>query len=350
MNLQLMAPVGYTGYGYASLNILKALSKKNKVSLFPIGQPNIDNELDVEIVKQSISNSSQTPYDATCLKIWHQFDLMSRIGRGKYLAFPFFEIDSMSTLEKYNLNFPDTILVSCKWAKQVLLQNNITQNIDVVPLGVDTNVFFPKETSKINDNYIFCTIGKWEKRKNHDLIIECFNKAFDHHDKVELWLVTHNSFLSSEEEKYWLNLVSGSKLNSKIKVFPRLSSHAKVAEVISYTDCGIYISRGEGWNMELLETMAMNKPVIVSNYSAHTEYCNSQNSFVVDIDGVEPAHDNKWFFGQGNWAKFGSKQLDQTIEYMRRVYHNKISTNEEGLKTAQSYSWENTANKILSVV
>lgn len=350
MNLQLNCPIGYTGYGYASLNILKALTKENKVALFPIGQPNIDNQIDVDIIKQSIENCLTIPYDATCVKIWHQFDLMSRIGRGKYVTFPFFEIDTMSTLERYNLNFSDTILVSCNWAKETLLNNNIQSNIHIVPLGVDDKIFHPKSVKKSNDTYIFCTIGKWEKRKNHDLIIECFNKAFDSNDKVELWMVTHNPFLSDEEEKYWLNLVASSKLKNKIKIFPRLSSHDKVAEVISYSDCGIYISRGEGWNMELLETMAMNKPVIASDYSAHTEYCNSQNSFIVNIEETEPAHDNKWFFGQGNWAKFDQTQKDQTIEHMRHVYKNNVSTNPEGLKTAQAYSWENTAKKLLSVV
>lgn len=350
MNLQLNCPIGYTGYGYASLNILKVLVQHNNISLFPIGQPNVDNEEDSILVKKAISNGISTPYDATCVKIWHQFDLMSRIGKGKYVAFPFFEIDTMSTLEQYNLNFPDTILVSCNWAKNILLNNKIKQTIEIVPLGVDTGVFSPKNIKKNNDQYIFCTIGKWEKRKNHDTIIECFNKAFELNDKVELWLVTHNPFLSTEEEKYWLNLVSSSKLNNKIKVFPRLPSHSHIAEVISYSDCGIYISRGEGWNMELLETMAMNKPVITSNYSAHTEYCNVDNSFMVSIDTVESAHDNKWFFGQGNWAKFDQAQKDQTIEHMRHVYKNHVSTNPEGLKTAQTYSWENTAKKLLSVV
>jgi glycosyltransferase involved in cell wall biosynthesis len=351
MHLQLMCPIGYTGYGYASLNILKALIDNNVfVGLSPMGNPSVDNETDASIVRKSIDQLLSVPYDAACIKIWHQFDLLSRIGNGKYLAFPFFEIDTMSKLEQYHLNFCDTILVSCNWAKDILLNNNINKNIEIVPLGVDHTIFSPKTITKTNDTYIFCTIGKWEKRKNHDIIIECFNKAFDHHDKVELWLVTHNSFLSSEEEKSWLSLVSNSKLNSKIKVFPRLPSHQQVAEVISYTDCGLYISRGEGWNMELLESMAMNKPVIVSNYSAHTEYCNHLNSFMVDIDEKEVANDNKWFMGQGNWAKFSNKQIEQTIEYMRHVYKNEIKTNPEGLKTAQEYNWSNTANRILSLV
>ena len=123
-----------------------------------------------------------------------------------------------------------------------------------------------------------------------------------------------------------------------------------MAKFMAYVDCGVYISRAEGWNLELLETMAMNKPVIVSDYSAHTEFCNSDNSYLVDVDTTEPAHDGKYFQGQGNWAKIGQKQIDQTIDYLRFVYNNQIKTNPEGLKTAQNLSWGNSARTLINSV
>jgi glycosyltransferase involved in cell wall biosynthesis len=341
-----MSPIGYTGYGYASLNILKALSSDNHVALHLIGNPNIDNQDDVTLIKHSIGLSHLIPLDSPCLKIWHQFDLLSRVGKGPYIAFPFFEVNTFNQKELYNLQLPDKFIVSSSWAKTILQNNNIEQPISVVPLGVDLSIFDYRKNQKTN-NYVFITIGKWEKRKAHDVIIECFNKAFDINDNVELWMITHNSFLNNEEERYWTDLVNTSKLSNKIRIFPRLPSHQNVAEVISYANCGIYISRGEGWDMELLETMAMNKPVIASNYSAHTEYCNNTNSLLVDMPDTEPAIDNKWFFGQSNWGKITDTQIDQTIAHMRYCYENNISTNENGLKTAESLSWQNTAAKLI---
>lgn len=343
--LQVFSPIGYTGYGYASLNIIKSLIQiDSEIALYPIGQPHIENANDASVIKQCIENAITLPYNAPCLKIWHQFDLLSRYGSGKYLAFPFFEVDKLPKKDVYNLNFPDDIVVSSDWAKNILIDNQVIRPIHIVPLGVDTGVFQPPPDNKKNNKYIFCTIGKWEKRKAHDTIISCFNKAFERTDDVELWLVTHNGFLNAEQEGAWLNLVNSSKLRDKIRVFPRLPTHEKVAELIAHTDCGIYISRGEGWNMELLETMAMNKPVIVSNYSAHQEYCNNDNSFLVNISEKEPAIDNQWFFGDANWAKIGNEQIDQVVDYMRYVYQHQICTNPEGLNTAKKYSWTNTAN------
>lgn len=352
MNLQLMCPIGYTGYGYASLNLIKALDKYNhNMCLFPIGQPSLEDETDSALIKRMVNNFQSIPYDATCVKIWHQFDLLNRPGNGQYFAFPFFELDTLQPNEIYHLNFPDNIIVSSQWAKSVLEKNSITKPISIVPLGVNFDIFDPSKMKNVSKNtYVFCTIGKWEKRKAHDSIIECFNKAFDDKDDVELWLVTHNGFLNKDEEKQWLDLVMGSKLKKKIKIFPRLSKHKEVAEVIHYSDCGVYISRGEGWNMELLETLAMNKPVIASYYSAHTEYCTSQNSYLVDMNDIEPAIDNKWFFGQANWGKIGQTQIDQTIEYMRFLYQNNVKTNPAGLETAKKYSWNNSAEILNSAL
>jgi glycosyltransferase involved in cell wall biosynthesis len=351
MNMQFMCPIGYTGYGYASFNILKALYNQGitNIGLTPIGNLNVDNRQDLEFLREYIDNQFKIPYNSTTIKIWHQFDLLTRPGNGKYLAFPFFEIDILPDKDVFNLKFPDEIIVSSSWAKDILQKHNINQKIHTVPLGVDTSIFKPVPEQMNTDNYVFCTIGKWEKRKSHDVIIDCFNKAFDINDKVELWMVTHNPFLNDSQENEWLSLVQRSKLSSKIKIFPRLANHSEVASIISYSNCGLYISRGEGWNMELLETMAMNKPVIATNYSAHTEYCTNQNSILIDIDETEPAIDNKWFFGTANWAKIGQSQIDNIIEQMRNVYKNKIVENKFGLETAQRLTWQNTAEKIVSV-
>lgn len=349
MNLHLMSPIGYTGYGYTALNILTTLQKlSNNIGLTPIGQPSIDTKQDSIVVQTCMNQTHLIPYDSPTLKIWHQFDLLTRPGSGPYFAFPFFEVDKLNQKEKYHLNFVDHIIVSSRWAKDILLQNDISKPISIVPLGVDSSIFNSDlNKSDKSSNYIFISIGKWEKRKSHDILIECFNKAFQPKDNVELWLITHNPFLSQQEESEWIKLIDKSPLKNKIRVFPRLQTHQQLAEVISYANCGVYVSRGEGWNLELLETMSMGKPVIATNYSAHTEYCNKDNAFLVDITETELAIDNKWFFGTSNWAKIGTQQIDQIIEHMRYCYTNKISTNINGVKTATSLSWENTA-KILT--
>ena len=348
-SINVNCPINSTGYGVTSLNILKALASKDiNISLFPISHNvELNSEEDKNIIKKLLDNANSFNYTAPCLKIWHQYDLASRIGNGHYYSFPFFEIDTLTKREVHHLNYCDYIFVASSWAKQILENNEVRKPIYVAPLGVDLNIF--KEPPKIRvekENYIFFHIGKWEHRKSQDFLLKCFDSAFTEQDAVELWLLPHNPFLSEKENQYWIDLVESCKLKDKIKIFNRLPTQYHLAEFIYHGDCGVFISRAEGWNNEIIETMAMNRPVIATNYSAHTEYCNDKNSYLVDVDSTEPANDGKWFHGEGNWAKLSDNELDQTVHYMRFVYNNRVDTNENGVLTANEYTWTKTSDII----
>jgi glycosyltransferase involved in cell wall biosynthesis len=355
MNITITCPINLTGYGIVSLNIIKQLDSQNhKVSLFHIGQPEVTNQDDYNIISKLIKEKDQNlDVNAPYLKIWHQFDLYTRIGKGLYNAFPFFELDTFNNNEKTNLNIPDQVLVASSWALDVLRNNNIKTQASVVPLGVDTNIFNYQISHNLSfrdsDKFIFLNIGKWEIRKGHDILLDLFRSAFPHQKDVELWLLaseTTNGYSSKEELDKWKSMYS----DPRVKLFSGADTQHDIARLMAASDCGIYPSRAEGWNMELLETMAMNKPAITTNYSAHTEFCTNNNSYLVDITETEKAYDGKAFVGQGNWAKIGQKEKDDFIDKMRFVYKNKINTNKYGLETAKQYSWKNTSDHLVRCI
>ena len=354
MQVNLFSPIGYTGYGVAGLNFLKELSEKSDVCLFPIGQIHPESQEDSSIAFKAIEKQENFNPEAPCVKIWHQFDMASRIGTGKFFAYPFFELDILPKKDIHQLNIADEIIVTCAWAKKILVNNGVTKPINIVPLGVNAGIFdyTIKSTMKPANKFIFMNIGKWEVRKGHDILVELFNKTFTEEDDVELWIEASSSeyAFSKTEIEYWHKLYMTSKLKDKIKIFPRLNTQIEIAQLMSYADCGIFPSRAEGWNLELLEMMAMNKPVITTNYSAHTEFCNKDNAYLVDVPETESAKDNKYFFGTGNWAKLGQNQLDQFCDMMKHVYTNKINTNENGLKTAQAYNWANATQTLIRCI
>lgn len=353
-NLNLFCPINGTGYGITSLNITKALSTQDiNISLFPIGNNvEFNNEAEQHLIKQILDNSTTFPYSAPCLKIWHQYDLATRIGNGHYYVFPFFEVDKLNNREIHHLNYADYIFVASEWGKQILQNNSVTKPIYVAPLGVDMSIFHTRENQirLEKPTYTFFHIGKWEHRKSHDILLQAFDAAFNTDDNVELYLLPFNPFLNEQENNYWFNLVGNCKLKDKIKIFNRLETQYQVASFIDHCDCGVFVSRAEGWNNEIIESMAMNKPVIVTNYSAHTQYCNKDNAFLINIDETEPANDGKWFNGFGNWAKIGNNQLEQIVYYMKYVYSNRIDTNPNGVLTAKAHSWDNTAQIISSTL
>lgn len=352
-NLNLYCPINGTGYGVTSSNITLQLSKLVDVSLFPIGSSmQLNSQESGDRIKELIERSHTYDQFAPCLKIWHQYDLASRIGRGKYFALPFFETDTLQNNEIHHLNQVDHIFTASKWGKEVLQKNGVVSTISVSPLGVDMEIFKPHQIIERDEDspYIFIHIGKWEKRKSQDFLINAFSSAFTPEDDVELWLLPYNPFLTEEEANVWHNLVINSSMSSKIKMYQRAPTQYHLAQMIYNADCGVFLSRAEGWNNEIPEVMALDKPIIATNYSAHTEYLTKENSLLVDIDELEPAIDGKWFDGSGNWAKLGDKQLEQTVEYMRFVYNKKVRSNPAGVDTAKKYSWERTASIIRETI
>jgi len=99
------------GYGITGLNICKSLSKLGQVSLWPIGQPNVTNQEDADLISELISNSRIPDFDAPCIRIWHQHDMSQFVGSGLKVGFPIFELDSFNKVEAYHLNYLDRVFV-----------------------------------------------------------------------------------------------------------------------------------------------------------------------------------------------------------------------------------------------
>jgi glycosyltransferase involved in cell wall biosynthesis len=350
MKINYSGPINNTGYGLASLNILKELSKIADVTYFPIGNPAVNNQNDYNAVLPLLQKRMQLDINAPNFRIWHQFDLLDHIGRGKYIAYPFFELDSFNDFEKINLKVPDIVCVSSKWGQQVLHNNGIESPSCVVPLGVNREIFNNNiKSNRKDDKYVFLNIGKWEVRKGHDLLFNIFNTAFPNEKDVELWILASektNSYSSSDELTQWKTMYA----SDRVKLFSGFETQEEIAQLIANSDCGLYPSRAEGWNLELLETMSMGKPAIATNYSAHTEFCTSDNSYLVDIEETEKAFDGKAFQGQGNWAKLGKNQIDNIIDHMRFVYKNRLNVNPNGIETAKKYSWANAADQVMRCI
>jgi len=348
MKINLQAPINQLGYGVAGLNILKALQDKAEVSLFPIGQPQVTSKEDATAVRKGIEVASTFDPNAPCVKIWHQNQMAERIGSGKFIGFPIFELDVFNSQEKHHLSSCEHLFVCSEWAKKVCL-NNLDckeENVSVVPLGVDAELFPPAPVRQ-DDKTIFFNCGKWEIRKGHDILINAFNKVLEHGEDADLWMMCSNPFNSPEENARWHQLYN----HPKVKLIPRAETQAEVYNIMSQVDCGVFPSRGEGWNLELLEMMSAGKHVVATNYSAHTEFCNEKNSGLVEINDTEPAFDGKWFFGQGNWAKIGShEEMDLYMKMMKFILDKKGTLNDEGVNTAREFSWGNSASKILEIL
>jgi len=344
------------GYGAASVNILLSLEKLDtEITWFPIGNPVLTIPKH-EQIKKWIDRQNNFNANYPSFTCWHENQLALRLGKGLNYALSFFELNKLNPRRISHLNSVDHILTPSKWGESVLKEHDIKPPISVIPMGVDTQIFRPQKLEKEKDKFVVLVMGKWEIRKSHDLIPDIFHKAFENCEDVEFWMVTNNVFLTQEETcewQYYYQSILGEKLREKIRFISPLSTDIELANLMNKVSCGLSLSKSEGWDLPLLQMMACGIPVIATNYSAHTEFCTSKNSYLIDIDELEVAFDGKWFGegtdNQGEWAKIGPPQINQTISHLKYLYKNRPD-NPNGIKTAHKLTWNACASKLKEII
>lgn len=344
MILNVNCPINKVSYGYVSSYLLIALRDLGyDLRHIPIG-PNSPDQYLSQVLTGFLNSTFD--YNADCLKIWHQHSLHGFTGNGKRIGFPIFELEDFSDQEKHCVQYCDYILTCSKWGADVI-KNNTGMESGVVPLGYDPSIFKVSAMPE-SDTTIFANFGKFEVRKGHDILIDAFNAAFEKDDDVALVMMPHNPFLTQEETNYWFKKYTECKLKEKIEIIPRLESQLNVYNIMKQVHCGVFPARAEGWNLEALELLATGRHLIITNCTGHTEFCNDSNSRLIQCDsGYESAIDNKFFFGQGRWKRFGSNEFDQLVEHMREVHQLRSSGQlKTNLCDARKFTWKNSGNAL----
>lgn len=365
MDINIVGSITQLGYGLACTNLIASLDKLgHRVSFFNCSNNQITpHPKHTEVVKRALTNALNPSFDAPCIRIWHQFDMTLFCGKRK-IGFPFFELDEFNDREKSHLSSLDDIIVTSQWAKNVIESNGVTVPVHIVPLAVDRDTFQYVGNTYSNDRpYRFFISGKWEYRKGHDVALKAFNEAFTEDDNVQLICLTQNPNFKPEMNDDWNKTFKMSKLGSKIEILPRVSTQEDVAKIMQSVDCGIFMSRGEGWNLEAIEMLATGKPIIATDYSAHSEFCNESNSFLIPKHEMEVAFDGHYFTSNiGNWMKITDNNFQMLVNYMKDMVDKAAPSGESyhvencGLDSRKIYesindfTWDNSAKKLVEIL
>lgn len=376
MALNVAAPINCLGYGVVGLNTALALDRVGaEPALWPIGPVDAPTQHHDALRRMMARTQAYNP-KAPSVRVYHQFDLAQHVGKGPHCGMPIFELDRFKPNELHHLKAQDYLFANSHWAGSVLRDNGIPEDrIFFAPLGVDQSVFRPDPydpqpagtKTVVGSPTTFLNVGKWEYRKGHDVLLEAFNKAFEPSDNVRLVMHCHNPCLPGEVgTKYnedWMRSYFTSKMGPRMEFTPgRMARHEDIARLMSGADCGVFPSRAEGWGLESAEMLAMGKHVILTDYSAHTEYADETVAHLIKVDRQEDAHDGYWFRADdsawegepGRWAHLGEAQVDQLVEHMRWVHRRKqaggLGANTAGAERMRHFTWENTAAEILAVL
>lgn len=155
-------------------------------------------------------------------------------------------------------------------------------------------------------------------RKNPEGAIRAFAKALSGRKDALMVLKTVASSEYPERVQELRGLVDELRIADKVKFFDDYLTQRDVLNMTNACDVYLSLHRAEGFGLGIAEAMSLGKPVIVTDYSSTTEFCDASNSIPVGYAIVKMgASDNKLYSAAEKWAE---PDVDEAAQALSRLY------------------------------
>ena len=245
----------------------------------------------------------------------------------------------------------DQLWVPSQWQAECTINQGVdSDKVKVVPEGVDVDIFFPEEVTKLEEykdnKFKFLLFGRWDYRKSTKEIIKTFLNTFSEDEDVELVVSIDNRFsgdgIQTTEER--LKKFGFDDKRIKVKHFPSREDY------ISYLKTGhVFLScaRSEGWNLPLIEAMACGTPSIYSECCGQMEFAEGKG-LPVKVLGEKSALDADYnhFSGNvgGNYYEPDFNELSRVMRDAFKNYSNhKLQALEDSKLIHKDFNWGRVA-------
>ena len=216
------------------------------------------------------------------------------------------------------------------------------RKLTIVPGAIDTDFWTPGWGGiEIGppQTFRFLSIFDWMARKGWDVLLRAFARAFTIADPVSLTLKTTDlvaratgraSDPVNEVNAFWQSEFPARVRDGtlpKVHVICDRATEYDLAKLYGVHDCFVLPSRAEGWGRAHFEAMACALPTIGTRWGGSLAFMTDENSYLVDIEGLVPAHgDTDRYLGR-RWAEPSAEHLQQI---MRRVFERRDEARARG--------------------
>lgn len=234
-------------------------------------------------------------------------------------------------------------------------------DFDVVPLGVDTELFYPRDKHESRtvlgfdqlgvpqDAFIVGVVGRNQIRKRLELTLDYFAMWVHRYNVSNAYLYLHVA-PTGEASCDLKSLVRFFKLRGKVIVHTPDAGigddDARMPYVYSALDIYMTQSQGEGWGLPALEALACGVECVLPDHSAfnaQTGWIKKNCAHLIPCTGVALTAP------QGNhpYTVGAIADKEATVDCLQYIYENRgqqtlLEPNRAGIALAQELSWANT--------
>ena len=255
----------------------------------------------------------------------------------------------------------DLLLVPSRFCRDIVLASGVPASlVRTVPYGHDPAVFHPGRRPLdriVSEAFTFLHIAMPHRRKGTDLLVRAFVRTFSRRDPVRLLIKTTYRPPPPGRRRPWegadLADIVEEALSSRtdpprIDLIVSKEPPEAMGGYFAACDCYVQPSGSEGFGLAVLEAMACEKPVIVTGYGGHLDFCREGAAYRIDFT-LGPAGSSQYDH-EDPGARIAVPDEEHLAVLMRQVFENPseaAAVAAAGRRAAAPMCWEAAAKQIL---
>jgi glycosyltransferase involved in cell wall biosynthesis len=259
----------------------------------------------------------------------------------------------------------DLLITPSHYSTNAIKDKWFDLDVTTVPYGVNQSLYRPPKQGKkllkeaifhatnnnpriqtpvdMRDKFTGIFVGANSNRKNLTAIYWAWKEFEKGKNDVYFLMIAHHASPTIPTGSYPLETFTDTD-TMQIITFP--IEENSFAPMIAASDILLHPVLGEGFGLPVMEAMSCGTVPIAPNFSALTDFCNKDNSFILD-----------WVpLGRG-WGIAGSVPVQEDVlkklEKAYEMWKKGTLYKKKGLKaieTAKKYTWEESANGIVKAI
>jgi len=259
---------------------------------------------------------------------------ISKFLDGNNIAYWMWESSELAFDFAEHSTYYSEIWTASNYCKSIF--DSLGKPVKLVPHCVTNYKYNPKAVNDVPVILVAFNCDSRVSRKNPFFAIEALNKLSESIDfKVKFKVSNSKSSLLSCFKEQAENL-DCEWITHKLK---------RKALLSLYSDCDILFSphKSEGFGLHMLEMMAMGKKIVATGYSGNMDFCNDENSYLIDykLDEV----DDEFYLGEWAYPK-----LDSAVDCLKAACKDGETKNLNGFNTALNFSSANLIKHTLKAL
>ena len=182
----------------------------------------------------------------------------------------------------------DKIFTASDYSKKII-QKSVNIPVEIVPHGYNPNIFKKLKNIKKRKKFVALFVGTWTKRKAPLENVLATIEALQNTDS-EIWLKLHHDEVSIKaiRRSIQTSVVRQFKDRNvklpKIFILNKYMSQKEMNNMYNKADIVFSVSRGEAFNMPLLESIATQTPIITTNIGGQMDFIDNKYKYLVEVD------------------------------------------------------------------